>query len=168
MSPLKRPESRLMLANVATYFYLGIDWLVPIVLITFLVVEWLPDAWTSWVVAVMIAVLIGTFAQGTFHWLCGWMFTRPSFHRVLYALSPPLKLKESSTLDALRRQKPTAFSDGVFSELHRDLLFKSNADAYREWCEEQSTIALHALRTIAIVRSPQWLTYAVLLLIMVI
>lgn len=168
MSALNRPESRFMLANIATHFYLGIEWLVPITLLTFLVAQWLPDAWTSWIVAVMIAVMIAAFVQSSFHWLCAWMFSRPRTRRVLDALSPPLKLKLYPALDALRRQNPTAFDNGVFSELHRGVLFKSNGDAYREWCEEQSTIALHALRRIAIMRSPQWLAYAVVLLIMVV
>lgn len=167
MSAFNRPESRFMLANIATHFYLGIEWFVPIALLTIIVGQWLPDAWTSWVVAVMIAILIGAFVQGTFHWLCGWMFSRPRTRRVLDALSPPLKLGPYPALDELRRQKPTAFDDGVFSEMHLVVLFKSNADAYREWCEEQSAIALHALRRIAIVHSPQWLVYAVVLLIMV-
>lgn len=167
MSTLSRPESRAMLANIVAHFYLGIEWLVPIVLLTVIVGQWLPDAWTSWVVAVIIAVLIGAFVQGAFHWLCGWMFSRPRARRVLDTLSPPLKLKRYPALDALRRQNPTAFSDGVFSELHRGVLFSSNPDAYREWCEEQSTTALHALRRIAIMRSPQWLAYAVVLFIMV-
>lgn len=167
MSALNRPKTRFMLAYIATHFYLGIEWLVPIVLLTVVVGQWLPDAWTSWVVAVMIAVLIGAFVQGIFHWLCQWMFSRQRTHRVLDALSPPLKLKLYPALDVLRRQNPTAFSDGVFSELHRDMLFKGNADAYREWCEEQSAIALHALRRTAIMRSPQWLAYVVVLFIMV-
>ncbi len=167
MSALNCPESRFMLVNIATHFYLGIERLVPIVLLTIIVRQWLPDAWTSWVVAVMIAVLIGAFVQGAFHWLCQWMFSRRRSRSVLDALSPPLKLKSYAALDALRRQNPTAFSDGVLSDLHRGVLFKSNAEAYQEWCEEQSTITLHALRRTAIMRSPQWLAYAVILLIMV-